>query len=82
MYFIQLISTTYNQMTVHIQAVEGTIAVEMDSILSKEAHIYDEAFAFYEKENVTFSELGFILKKIPPPIQTPSLWLQDAKSDL
>lgn len=37
-----------------------------DSILSKEAHIFDEAFAFYEKESVTFSELGFILKKIHP----------------
>jgi hypothetical protein len=37
-----------------------------DSILSKEAHIFDEAFDFYEKENVTFSELGFILKKIHP----------------
>lgn len=36
------------------------------SILSKEAHIFDEAFAFYEKESVTFSELGFILKKIHP----------------
>lgn len=37
-----------------------------DSILSKEAHVFDEAFAFYEKESVTFSELGFILKKIHP----------------
>ena len=37
-----------------------------DSILSKEAHIFDEAFAFYEKENVTLAELGFILKKIHP----------------
>lgn len=37
-----------------------------DSILSKEAHIFDEAFAFYEKESVKFSELGFILKKIHP----------------
>lgn len=37
-----------------------------DSILSKEAHIFDEAFYFYEKESVTFSELGFILKKIHP----------------
>lgn len=37
-----------------------------ESILSKEAHIFDEAFAFYEKESVTFSELGFILKKIHP----------------
>jgi hypothetical protein len=37
-----------------------------DSILSKEAHIFDEAFDFYEKESVTFSELGFILKKIHP----------------
>lgn len=37
-----------------------------DSILSKEAHVFDEAFAFYEKESVTLSELGFILKKIHP----------------
>ena len=37
-----------------------------DSILSKEAHIFDEAFAFYEKESVTLTELGFILKKIHP----------------
>ena len=37
-----------------------------DSILSKEAHIFDEAFAFYEKESVTLAELGFILKKIHP----------------
>ena len=36
------------------------------SILSKEAHIFDEAFAFYEKESVTLAELGFILKKIHP----------------
>lgn len=38
----------------------------LDSILSKEAHIFDEAFAFYEKERVTLAELGFILKKIHP----------------
>jgi hypothetical protein len=37
-----------------------------DSILSKEVHIFDEAFDFYEKGNVTLSELGFILKKIHP----------------
>jgi hypothetical protein len=37
-----------------------------DSIFLKEAHIFDEAFDFYEKESVTFSELGFILKKIHP----------------
>ncbi|KAA6299919.1 MAG: hypothetical protein EZS26_003937 [Candidatus Ordinivivax streblomastigis] len=37
-----------------------------DSILLKEAHIFDEAFDFYEKESVTFSQLGFILKKIHP----------------
>lgn len=37
-----------------------------DSILAKEAHIFDEAFAFYEKESVTLAELGFILKKIHP----------------
>jgi hypothetical protein len=35
-------------------------------ILQKEAHIFDEAFDFYEQESVTFSELGFILKKIHP----------------
>ncbi|WP_203583485.1 hypothetical protein [Paludibacter sp. 221] len=39
-----------------------------ESILSKEAHIFDEAFDFYEKESVTFSELGFILKKHTPDI--------------
>lgn len=37
-----------------------------DSILSKEAYIFDEAFAFYEKESVTLAELGFICKKIHP----------------
>lgn len=37
-----------------------------DSILLKEGHIFDEAFDFYEKECVTFSQLGFILKKIHP----------------
>lgn len=37
-----------------------------ESILSKEAHVFDEAFDFYEKESVSFSELGFILKKIHP----------------
>ena len=37
-----------------------------DSILSKEAHLFDEAFAFYERESVTLAELGFILKKIHP----------------
>lgn len=36
------------------------------SILSKEAHIFDEAFDFYKKESVTFSELGFVLRKIHP----------------
>lgn len=35
-------------------------------ILHKEAHIFDQAFDFYEKETVTFSELGYILKKIHP----------------
>lgn len=30
------------------------------------APIFDEAFDFYKKERVTFSELGFILKKIHP----------------
>ena len=34
-----------------------------DSILSKEAHLFDEAFTFYERECVTLAELGFILKK-------------------
>lgn len=37
-----------------------------ETILRKEAHIFDEAFDFYEKEQVTLSELGFILKKIHP----------------
>jgi len=37
-----------------------------DSILLKESHLFDEAFDFYEKEYVTLSELGFILKKIHP----------------
>lgn len=37
-----------------------------ETILRKEAHIFDEAFDFYEKERVSFSELGFILKKILP----------------
>jgi hypothetical protein len=37
-----------------------------DSILLKEAHIFDEAFDFYEKESATLSQLGFILKKIHP----------------
>jgi hypothetical protein len=35
-------------------------------IFRKEAHIFDEAFDFYEKESVTLSQLGFILKKIHP----------------
>lgn len=48
------------------------IKVKLDSgdtpetILKKEAHIFDKAFNFYEKEKVTLSELGFILKKIHP----------------
>jgi hypothetical protein len=37
-----------------------------ETILWKEAHIFDEAFDFYEKESVTLSQLGFILKKIHP----------------
>jgi hypothetical protein len=37
-----------------------------ETILRKEAHIFDEAFDFYEKEKVKLSELGFILKKINP----------------
>lgn len=37
-----------------------------ETILQKEAHIFDEAFDLYEKERVTFSELGFVLKKIHP----------------
>lgn len=37
-----------------------------DSILLKEAHIFDEAFDLFEKEKVTLSKLGFILKKIHP----------------
>jgi len=35
-------------------------------ILQKEAYIFDKAFDFYEQESVTFSQLGFILKKIHP----------------
>lgn len=48
------------------------IKVKLDSgdttetIFQKEAYIFDEAFDFYEKERVTLSELGFILKKIHP----------------
>lgn len=48
------------------------IKVKLDSgdtpetILKKEAHIFDKAFNFYEKEKVTLSELGFIIKKIHP----------------
>lgn len=37
-----------------------------ETILRKEAHIFDEAFDIYEKESVTLSELGFVLKKIHP----------------
>jgi hypothetical protein len=37
-----------------------------ETILHKEAHIFDEAFDFYEAESVTLSQLGFILKKIHP----------------
>jgi Sec-independent protein translocase protein TatA len=37
-----------------------------ETILRKEAHLFDEAFDFYEKESVTLSQLGFILKKIHP----------------
>jgi len=37
-----------------------------ETILQKEAHIFDEAFNLYEKESVTLSELGFVLKKIHP----------------
>ncbi|MFR3217675.1 MAG: OST-HTH/LOTUS domain-containing protein [Dysgonomonas mossii] len=37
-----------------------------ETILQKESHIFDEAFDFFEKECVTFSELGFVLKKIYP----------------
>ena len=39
----------------------------LETILQKEAHIFDEAFDLYEKENVALSELGFMLKKIYPP---------------
>lgn len=35
-----------------------------DTILQKEAHIFDEAFDLYEKDNVTLPELGFVLKQI------------------
>lgn len=37
-----------------------------DTILQKEAHIFDEAFELYEKECVTLPELGFVLKNIHP----------------
>lgn len=37
-----------------------------DSILLKESHLFDKAFDFYEKEDITLSELGFILKKLHP----------------
>jgi hypothetical protein len=37
-----------------------------ETILEKEAHIFDEAFDFYETESVTLSQLGFVLKKIHP----------------
>ncbi len=37
-----------------------------ETILHKEAHIFDEAFDFHEMESVTFSQLGFILKKLYP----------------
>jgi len=51
---------------------ESKIRIKLESgdtpetILRKEAHIFDEAFDFYEKENVTLSQLGFMLKKIHP----------------
>jgi hypothetical protein len=35
-----------------------------ETILQKEAYIFHDAFDLYEKESVTFSELGFVLKKI------------------
>jgi hypothetical protein len=35
-----------------------------ETILQKEAHIFDEAFDLYEKESVTLPELGFVLKQI------------------
>jgi hypothetical protein len=44
--------------------LEGGDTPEM--ILRKEARIFDEAFDFCEKESVTLSQLGFILKKIHP----------------
>lgn len=37
-----------------------------ETILEKEAHIFHEAFNLHEKESVTLSELGFMLKKIYP----------------
>lgn len=37
-----------------------------ETILRKEAHIFDEAFDFFGEDNVTLSELGFVLKKIYP----------------
>lgn len=37
-----------------------------ESILQKETPFFDKAFDFYEKDNVTLAELGFILKKMHP----------------
>lgn len=57
---------------VKLKNVKPSLKVKLESgdtpemILQKEAHIFDEAFDFYEKERVTFSELGFVLKKIYP----------------
>lgn len=37
-----------------------------ETILQKEAHIFDEAFDFFGEDSVTFSQLGFVLKKMYP----------------
>ena len=37
-----------------------------ETILRKEAHIFDEAFALCGADNATLSRLGFVLKKIHP----------------
>lgn len=54
----------YNEKPKNRMKLEGGDTPE--SILRKESHIFDEAFDIYGKENVTLSELGFVLKKIHP----------------
>lgn len=54
----------YNEKPKNRVKLEGGDAPE--TILRKEAHIFDEAFDIYEKESVRLSELGFVLKNIHP----------------